>query len=76
MVEDRTGKCKFFHVANRDRETLIPIIRQFIGQGATVYLDIWRSWWILGSEGHIHRMVNHASNFVDRNTDVNTNTTE
>ena len=76
MVERRTGRCKFVYVPNKERETLLPIIRQYIGQGATVHSDMWRSYWILGSYGYIHRMVNHANNFVDRNTGVHTNTIE
>ena len=76
MVERRTGACKFVHVPNKERVTLLPIIRKYIAQGATVYSDMWRSYWVLGSEGYIHRMVNHANNFVDRDTDVHTNTIE
>ena len=76
MIERRTGRCKFVYVPNRNRETLLPIIREYIGRGATVHSDMWRSYWVLGSEGYIHRMVNHANAFVDRNTSVHTNTIE
>ena len=74
MVERRTGRCKFVYVPNRSRDTLLPIIQRYVGQGATVYSDMWRSYWVLGSAGYIHRMVNHANSFVDRDTAVHTNT--
>lgn len=76
MVERSTGRCKFVYVPSRTREVLLPIIQQYIGAGATVYSDMWRSYWVLGSEGYIHRMVNHAEAFVDRDTEVHTNTIE
>ncbi len=76
IIERKTGYCKFVHVPNRERETLLPIIQKYIEDGAKVNSDMFRSYWCLGEAGYVHRMVTHSHNFVDTRSGTHTNTIE
>ena len=56
-------------VEKRDRETLIPIIEQFIAPGTTIISDCWKAYDILGKMDYIHFKVNHSIKFKNINGD-------
>jgi len=58
-----TPRCFFETVTDRSAETLIPIIKQWILSGTTIYSHCWRSYSTLVSEGYIHSTVNHSVAF-------------
>eukprot|EP01084_Bolivina_argentea_P006877 12985_1 len=76
MVERGTGRCKLVVVNQRDRDTLIPIIQQYIANGARINSDEWRAYWVLGEYGYMHQMVNHSLSLVDETTGTHTNIIE
>ena len=50
-------------VDKRDRETLLPIIKQNISPGSTVFSDKWGAYYTLSDEGYVHDTVNHSKEF-------------
>ncbi len=76
MVERSTGRCKLVVVNQRNRDTLIPLIQQYISGGARINSDEWRAYWVLGKLGYMHQMVNHSLNLVDETTGTHTNIIE
>ena len=62
-VERDSGKCFFAPVANRSKEVLLDIIKQYILPGTTIYSDCWKAYNTLADEGYIHMTVNHSINF-------------
>ena len=62
-------------VADRTRETLLPIIQERILSGTTIYSDTWAPYFTLKDEGYIHEMVNHSEQYV-RDDGVNTQVIE
>ena len=55
-------------VPSRDKETLIPIIKNKIKPGTTILSDCWKTYDCLEKEDFLHLNVNHSLNFVDPTT--------
>lgn len=55
---------------------MIPIIKQHIEPGTTIYSDSWRAYDALQYENYTHKTINHKENFVDRKTGVHTQNIE
>ena len=49
----------------RNKETLIPIIKKYIKPGSVIYSDKWGAYSTLSSHGYTHYQINHSANFVD-----------
>ena len=49
----------------RNKETLIPIIKKYIKPGSIIYSDKWGAYSTLSSHGYTHYQINHSANFVD-----------
>jgi transposase-like protein len=64
------------HVINREKNTLLPIIKQFIKPGTTIISDCWSSYQCLNKEEYEHFTVNHSVTFKDPETGAHTNTIE
>jgi len=65
----KTKACFLVPVAQRDKDTLLPIIRAHILPGTRVMSDMWKAYDCLKDEGyHGHLTVNHSLNFVDPDT--------
>lgn len=75
-VERGTNKCFLIAVNNRSANTLIPIIKEFIQPGTTIYSDCWKAYDQLGQENYEHLTVNHSLTFKDPETGACTNTIE
>lgn len=71
-----TRSCFMVPVENRNRDTLLAIIKDRILPGTTVISDCWKAYDCLESEGFQHLTVNHSYNFVDPETAAHTNTIE
>ncbi len=76
MIQPSTGYKKFFHVRNRSRATLLPIILQYIAPGAIVVSDCWLAYNTLSNYGYQHFEVNHEFVFKCPLTGYHTNTIE
>lgn len=57
-------ESRYFYVPKRDKETLIPLIKNEVAQGAIIYTDEWASYRTLSQCGYIHRTVNHSERYV------------
>ena len=71
-----TGESFLVPVPNRSRETLLPIIKQWILPETTIYSDRWMAYRSLYEEGFKHKWVNHKLHFKDPETGVHTNQIE
>ena len=71
-----TRSCFVVPVQNRNRDTLLTIIKDRILPGTTIISDCWKAYDCLESEGFKHLTVNHSYNFVDPDTGAHTNTIE
>ena len=52
-------------VENRDADTLIQIIREWVLPGTTIISNYWKAYNTLEHEGFLHLRVNHSVEFVD-----------
>ena len=68
---------KFIHIAytvflelNRNADTLLPIIEQYIRPNTEIHSDLWRAYGGIRAlpEGYIHLQVNHSVHFEDPDT--------
>ncbi|XP_046663007.1 uncharacterized protein LOC124355897 [Homalodisca vitripennis] len=75
-IERQSRESFLVPVDQRDRDTLLDIIQQWVLPGTTIVSDCWRAYNCLGDEGFRHLTVNHSINFVDPNTGAHTNTIE
>ena len=64
-VERDSGKFFIELVPDRSRETLEEVILRRIEAGTTIISDEWGSYARIGSQGFVHKTVNHSRNFVD-----------
>eukprot|EP01084_Bolivina_argentea_P262786 444536_1 len=76
ITQTGTKWKKFFHVPNRSRATLIPIILEYIVPRAIIVSDCWLAYACLDDLGFQHIEVNHSYGFSDPMTGYNTNTIE
>ncbi|CAH8588855.1 unnamed protein product [Schistosoma intercalatum] len=73
-IYDRsTQKGHFQKVRNRQANTIIPIIQEYVQLGTTIYTDDWRGYRCLHRLGYVHHVVVHKRHFVDPTTGVHTN---
>ena len=63
-------------VEERNRDTLLGIIKERIEPGTTIISDCWKAYDCLEQEGYVHLKVNHSLNFVDPTSGAHTNTIE
>lgn len=68
--------CFIVPVEDRSRNTLLPIIKEYVKDGTTIYSDCWKAYDCLDDEGFVHYSVNHSLHFKDPDTGVHTNTVE
>ena len=66
----------FWSGGEEGRETLLPILQQYVLPGTTVVSDLWRAYSTVNTFGYQHFTVNHSVNFVDPETHVTTNHVE
>lgn len=59
------SKAFMVQVRNRKRETLFPVILEYIEPGTTIISDKWSAYEGIESLGYSHLSVNHSENFVD-----------
>ena len=74
-TEKNTRKAFVVVVEKRDRDTLLPIIKQYIAPGSTIFSDKWAAYCTLNVEGYQHDTVNHSTEFKSE-TGCCTNTIE
>ncbi|KAL4113374.1 hypothetical protein QTP88_017006 [Uroleucon formosanum] len=72
VLENGLIDARFFVVEKRDKETLHRIIKNEVLPGTTVHSDSWLGYKGLSEKGYVHETVNHSNNFVDPETDANT----
>ena len=70
------GRMVMVPVDQRNADTLLPIIQQYILLGTTIVSDCWAAYNTIGHLGYNHLTVNHTYNFVDPITYAHTNTIE
>lgn len=75
IVRD-THEAFLVPVDKRDRATLLPIIKEYVLPGTTIYSDCWKPYDTLEEEGYPHLTVNHSKNFKDPVTGCCTNKIE
>ena len=51
LIERGTGDCYMIPVKNRQRSTLLPIVKKVVQVGSKVYSDEFRPYWTLSKEG-------------------------
>ena len=74
---ERGSKDSFMMVVpDRSKNTLMPIITQYIRPGTTIISDEWRAYCDIGVSGYTHLTVNHSQNFVNPRTGAHTNGVE
>ena len=56
-------------VEKRDRDTLVPIIKEFIAPGKTIISDYWKAYDSLNQHDFEHLKVNHSIEFVNSDGD-------
>lgn len=75
-IERDSGECFMVPVERRDKETLLPIIKNWILPGTTIMSDCWKAYDCLTDEGYMHQKVNHSIEFVDSQSGACTNRIE
>jgi hypothetical protein len=63
-IEESTNRCVMWLVDRRNKQTLIPIIKQHIRPGTLIKSDEWGAYESLDTEGFDHLTVNHSVLFV------------
>jgi transposase-like protein len=76
MIERESGRVVLVPVANRTRDTLLPIIKKWILPGTLIISDCWKPYDVLSEEDFKHLKVNHSLHFKDPDTGANTNRIE
>ena len=75
-IERDSRKVRMAVVEQRNKDTLLPLIKDWILPGTTVLSDLWGAYNCLGDEGFVHDGVNHSVNFVDPETGAHTQNIE
>lgn len=65
-VQRGTNKCFMQVVQQRDKETLLDVIKKYIRPGTTVISDCWKAYGCLQDESFLQLSVNRSLNFKDR----------
>lgn len=76
LIERESNRVIMVPVEKRDRQTLIPIIQQWVEPGTTIMSDCWKPYDCLKDLGYTHQTVNHSKNYVDPQTGACTNKIE
>ncbi|KCZ77206.1 hypothetical protein H311_01787, partial [Anncaliia algerae PRA109] len=63
-------------VKNRERETLFPLIKNFMRPGTIIYFYRARVYDTIEDEGYSHIILNHGRNYMDPRTSATTNHVE
>ena len=63
-------------VQQRDAQTLLPIIQQYIRPCSSVYSDEWRAYSELQSHNYSYKTVNNFLHFIDPVTEAHTQCVE
>ena len=71
-IDTITNRVMAEHVETRDEDTLVPIIASVVREGSKIWSDCWRAYGALPEHGFDNATVNHSENFVDPETQVNT----
>ncbi|HEY77187.1 MAG TPA: IS1595 family transposase [Thermoflexia bacterium] len=71
----RDGEVRLFVLRNVQTETILPIVKQMVRQGARVYTDNYSIYHFLSQEGYQHATVNHNAGEYARG-EVHCNTME
>ena len=65
--EEDSRKSFMFTVNQRDEDTLLPIIKQWIKPGTLIVSDCWKAYSKLELQGYLHDTVNHSKEYVNAN---------
>ena len=68
----QTKACFLVPVCQRDKDTLLPIIRPHISPGTCMTSGMWKAYDCIKDEGYSHLTVSHSLNFVDPDTGAHT----
>eukprot|EP00112_Aurelia_sp_Birch-Aquarium-sp1_P000279 Seg1022.2 transcript_id=Seg1022.2/GoldUCD/mRNA.D3Y31 product="putative transposase-like protein" protein_id=Seg1022.2/GoldUCD/D3Y31 len=68
-IEEDSRRCFMVPVEKRDRETLLPIIEEWILPNTTIISDCWKPYDILSELDFAHLKVNHSKEFVNEDGD-------
>jgi len=63
LVERETNRLLLFPVEDRSEATLVPIIKKYVEEGATIYSDGWAAYSKLSQHGFNHFVVVHKETF-------------
>ena len=74
--ERGSGQVFMVAVEERGRDTLLPIIKEWIEPGTTIISDYWKAYDCLNDNGYRHLKVNHSLCFEDPDTGAHTNAIE
>ena len=72
-MQQRNGNVVAMKVENTKGATLMPIVSQFVEEGATTYTDEANIYNQLTNNGYIHEFVNHSQREYVRAKDIHTN---
>lgn len=77
-VERGTENCFIVPVNQRNAQTLLPILQQYVLPGTTIVSDFWRAYINISNlpENYTHLCVNHQLHFVDPDSGAHTQTIE
>jgi transposase len=56
---ERNGRVRLFVIKNRNKETMIPLIRKHVTKGSTIYTDEHGAYSCLSEEGYVHDSIQH-----------------
>ena len=76
-IERGTTNAFMLVVPDRTRNTLLPIIQQYIRPGTTIMSDEWAAYRDIGRiPGYSHETVNHSQNFINPTSGAHTQSIE
>ena len=76
IIDSETKKCIVEIVPNRQRDTLLPIIRRYVPLGSVINTDSARAYHCLNEVGYQHSMCNHSQGEYVAPDGTHTNTIE
>lgn len=72
MIERHTNNVRFERIDNRDKDTLLLVLKKYVHKNATIITDCWKGYTNLKSYFYKHKTVNHSENFVSPSTGAHT----